>query len=132
MTQYRNPQTGHIVTPYDGLIVAGQVLHSRISAESMAELGYLPYAAPPPAPETLEAARERRVGENRAECSSRILAVWSENRQRSAALGVYTPEETAACTEWIRAHIAAENAAADLIEAAQDTAAVEAVKVVWP
>ena len=72
------------------------------------------------------------IAANRAECRSRIVAQWSEDRQRSAALGVYPPAECQACADWITAHVAAENAAADLIDVAADAAAVAAVQVVWP
>ena len=69
---------------------------------------------------------------NRAECTSRIYAVWPPEKQASAALGVYPGESADECSDWIAAHIAAENIAADLIAAATDAAGVAAVEVVWP
>ena len=80
----------------------------------------------------LERVKSDAIAANRAECRARIVAVWPEDRQRSAALGVYPPAECQACANWIAAHVEAENAAADLIDVAADAAAVAAVKVMWP
>ncbi len=72
------------------------------------------------------------IAANRAECRSRIVSRYSEDRQRSAALGVYGAEYATAVADWIAACVAAENAAADAIDAAVDAAGVAAVVVTWP
>ena len=84
----------------------------------------------------LPAAKAQRIAANRAECSSRIYARYPAGRQSSVALGIYSGAEAEAqaqiLKDWISDLVAAENSAADLIEAAQSVAAVEAVTVAWP
>jgi len=85
-----------------------------------------------PAALLLALRKAKAIAANRAECSERILARWPETKQLSASLGVYPAAECDACAEWIAANIAAENAAADLIDAAVTVAAVAAVTPAWP
>ena len=80
----------------------------------------------------LPAAKWWCITANRAECSRRIYARYPAGRQLSALAGLYDSANVATMTDWIAANIAAENAAADLIEAATTVAAVEAVTVAWP
>lgn len=82
--------------------------------------------------EPIEAVRARAIEANRATCRDRILAVWPEAKQRSAALGVYGAAGQAECADWIAANVQAENAAADSIAAADTAAAVAAVIPAWP
>ncbi len=88
------------------------------------------------AAELLVASKTAATAANRAECSSRIYARYPAGRQSSVALGVYSgPEaeaQAAIMKDWIADMVAAENAAADAIEAATTVAAVEAVSVSWP
>ena len=80
----------------------------------------------------IETVRASAIEANRAECRTRIHAVWPQEKQRSAALGVYGEEGQDDCADWIAACIQAENAAADLIDAAATTDAVFAVVPTWP
>ena len=86
--------------------------------------------------EILAATKAAAISSNRAECQRRIYSRYPAWRQSSVALGVLTgPVAEALAAEmrdWISDMVAAENAAADLIEAAQTVAAVEAVTVAWP
>ena len=87
---------------------------------------------PRTAAETLVATKSRYIEANRAECSNRIYARYPAGRQLSALAGIYDAANVSAMHDWIAANIAAENTAADLIEAATTVAAVEAVTVAWP
>ena len=80
----------------------------------------------------LPAAKAARIAANRAECSNRIYARYPAGRQLSALAGLYDLANVATMVDWIAANVAAENTAADSIEAATTVAAVEAVAVVWP
>ena len=80
----------------------------------------------------LPAAKAATIAANRAECSRRIYARYPPGRQLSALAGLYDLANVAAMHEWIALNIAAENTAADLIEAATTVQAVEAVSVSWP
>ena len=80
----------------------------------------------------LPATKAFRIAANRAECSRRIFARYPAGRQLSALAGLYDPANVSAMHDWIASCIAAETPAADLIEAAQTVAAVEAVTVAWP
>ena len=80
----------------------------------------------------LPAAKALSIAANRAECSNRIFARYPAGRQLSALAGLYDSANVATMTDWIAANIAAENTAADLIEAATTVAEVEAVTVAWP
>jgi len=80
----------------------------------------------------LPAAKAVAIAANRAECSRRIFERYPPGRQLSALAGLYDSANAAAMHEWIARNIAAENAAADAIEAATTVAAVEAVTVAWP
>ncbi|MBP8100960.1 MAG: hypothetical protein KAY54_03665 [Burkholderiaceae bacterium] len=82
----------------------------------------------------LPAAKAAAIGANRVECSRRIYARYPAGRQSSVALGIYSGAEAEAKTmkDWISDMVAAENTAADAIEAATTVAAVEAVTVAWP
>ncbi len=82
--------------------------------------------------ETLERSKEKSISENRAECSRRIFDRYPAGRQLSALAGLYDSANVAAMTDWIAATIAAENTAADAIEAATTVQQVEAVSVSWP
>ena len=84
------------------------------------------------AAEILVATKAAAITDNRAECSRRIYARYPAGRQLSALAGLYDSANVAAMHEWIAANIAAENTAADAIEAATTVAAVEAVSVSWP
>ena len=88
------------------------------------------------AAEILAATKAARIAANRGDCSSRIYARYPAGRQSSVALGVYSGPEAEAqaqiMKDWISGMVAAENAAADLIEAATTVQAVEAVTVAWP
>ena len=80
----------------------------------------------------LPAAKAATIAANRAECSRRIYARYPAGRQLSALAGLYDSANVATMTDWIAANVAAENTAADLIEAATTVQAVEAVTVAWP
>lgn len=82
--------------------------------------------------EILAATKAERIVANRAECSNRIYARYPAGRQLSALAGIYDAANVSAMHDWIASCIAAENTAADAIEAAQTVAAVEAVTVAWP
>jgi len=80
----------------------------------------------------LPAAKHFAIAANRSECSRRIFDRYPAGRQLSALAGLYDGANVATMTDWIAACIAAENAAADAIEAATTVAEVEAVTVAWP
>lgn len=80
----------------------------------------------------LPAAKAASIAANRAECSNRIYERYPAGRQLSALAGIYDAANVRAMHDWIASCIAAENTAADLIEAATTVAAVEAVTVAWP
>ena len=82
--------------------------------------------------EILAATKAAAIAANRAECSSRIYARYPAGRQLSASFGLYDSANVATMVDWIAANVAAENTAADAIEAAATVAAVEAVTVAWP
>ncbi len=86
--------------------------------------------------EILAAAKAHGIAENRAECSRRIFERYPAGRQSSVALGIYSGAEAEAqaqiMKDWIADMVAAENTAADAIEAATTVQAVEAVTVAWP
>ncbi len=82
--------------------------------------------------EILNATKAARISANRAMCTNRIFDRYPTGRQLSALAGLYDSANVVTMTDWIAANIAAENAAADLIEAAATIAAVEAVTVAWP
>lgn len=82
--------------------------------------------------EILVAAKAHNIAANRAECAGRIYARYPAGRQLSALAGLYDSANVATMTDWIAACIAAENTAADAIEAATTVQAVEAVTVAWP
>lgn len=86
----------------------------------------------PTAAERLLAAKAAAIAANRAEARSRILARWPLEQQSSANMGVYPQAVVDEMRSDIAAVIAAENAAADLIDAATTVAEVEAVTVNWP
>lgn len=123
-----NPPEGVYPDGGSGPVPAGQraTAWARVARDGLSV--NVPTLEPIPLAELKAAAIEA----NRAECRARILAAWPEDKQRSAALGVYPPAECLDCADWIASHVAAENAAADLIDAAQDAAGVAAVEVVWP
>ena len=77
-------------------------------------------------------AKAARIAAGRAECSRRIFERYPAGRQLSALAGLYDPANVATMTDWIAACIAAENAAADAIEAAATVQAGEAVTVAGP
>ncbi len=94
-----------------------------------------PEAQPTPAElaaAELPAAKAASIAANRAECSNRIYARYPAGRQLSALAGLYDSANVATMVDWIAANVAAENTAADSIEAATTVAAVEAVSVSWP
>ena len=80
----------------------------------------------------LPAAKASTIAANRAECSRRIFERYPTGRQLSALAGLYDSANLATMTDWIAACIAAENTAADAIEAATTVQQVEAVTVAWP
>lgn len=80
----------------------------------------------------LAVVKAQRIDKNRAECKERILARYPLEKQLSALAGVYPSDIAAALSDWVSANVAAENAAADAIDAATTLAAVEAVTVAWP
>lgn len=84
----------------------------------------------------LPAAKAATIASNRSQCSIRIYARYPAGRQSSVALGIYSGAEAEAqaaiMKNWIADMVAAENTAADAIEAATTVAAVEAVTVAWP
>ncbi len=80
----------------------------------------------------LPAEKQWTIAANRAECSRRIYARYPAGRQLSALASLYDSANVATMTDWIAACIAAENTAADAIEAATTVQAVEAVSVSWP
>ena len=82
--------------------------------------------------EIFAATKLASIDANRAECSNRIYERYPAGRQLSALAGIYDAANVRAMHDWIASCIAAENTAADLIEAAQSVAAVEAVTVAWP
>lgn len=82
--------------------------------------------------DAMAAVKAAAIEANRAECRRRIVERWPEDQQRNAALGILSTEQTDACAAWIKDCRTAENAAADLIDAATDAVGVAAVKVVWP
>ncbi len=91
---------------------------------------------PASAAEILVATKSAIIATNRSECSSRIFARYPAGRQSSVALGIYSGAEAEAqaqiMKDWIADMVAAENTAADAIEAATTVQAVEAVTVAWP
>jgi len=104
-----------------------------------ADEGIVDWRRPEPQPTPAElavaelpAAKAAAIAAHRAECSGRIYARYPAGRQLSALAGLYDSANVATMTDWIAACIAAENAAADAIEAATTVAAVEAVSVSWP
>ena len=84
------------------------------------------------AAEILAATKAARIEENRAECSRRIFERYPAGRQLSASFGLYDSANVATMVDWISDMVAAENTAADAIEAATTVQAVEAVTVAWP
>ena len=80
----------------------------------------------------LPAAKAAAIAANRADCSRRIFARYPAGRQLSALAGLYDGANVATMTDWISDMVAAENTAADAIEAATTVQAVEAVTVAWP
>ncbi len=84
------------------------------------------------AAEILAATKAAAIAANRAECSSRIFARYPAGRQLSALAGLYDSANVATMTDWISDMVAAENTAADAIEAATTVQEVEAVSVSWP
>ena len=80
----------------------------------------------------LPAAKVAGIAANRAECERRIFARYPAGRQLSALSGMYDSANVQTMHDWISSMIAAENAAADAIEAAITVATVEAVTVAWP
>ena len=80
----------------------------------------------------LPAAKSFAVAANRAEARRRILARWPLEQQSSATLGIYPQSVADTMRANIAAVIAAENDAADLIDAATTVAEVEAVVPNWP
>ena len=86
--------------------------------------------------EILTATKFAAVASNRTECSRRIYARYPAGRQSSVALGIYSGAEAEAqaqiMKDWISDMVAAENTAADAIEAATTVQEVEAVTVAWP
>lgn len=138
-TPYRVVATGAIVWP--GAIVAGCQTHENMSADAWAGLGCEPYIAPPPdppTPPTLAEAKAAAIEANRTACTANILApldsdqTRARDKQASVIMGLYGQALQDQWPVWVNACIAAENAAADAIEAAVDVAAVAAVTVNWP
>lgn len=82
--------------------------------------------------EILAATKAFSIAYNRSECERRIFARYPAGRQLSALAGMYDTTNVQAMHDWISSMIAAENAAADLIDAATTVAEVEAVTVAWP
>ncbi len=108
-----------------------------------ADEGIVDWRRPEPQPTPAElaaaelpAAKQFAIAANRAECSRRIFARYPAGRQSSVALGIYSGAEAEAqaaiMKDWISDMVAAENAAADAIEAATTVQQVEAVTVAWP
>ncbi len=104
-----------------------------------ADQGLVEWRRPEPQPTPAEiaaaelpAAKAATIAANRAECERRIYERYPIGRQLSALAGRYDASKVAIMDDWIVANIAAENTAADLIEAAPTVAAVEAVTVAWP
>ena len=97
-----------------------------------AACGLSEYVAPPKPPLTLAQLKASLIAENRAECNRRILAAWPLEKQINLVDGTYPPERAQECTDWKAAHIEAENAAANLINAAETIQAAQAVTVEWP
>ena len=121
----------------------GVELHDWIVSDGVITVWNRPESQPTPAElaaAELPAAKAATIAANRAECSRRIYARYPAGRQSSVALGVYSGAEAEAqaqiMKDWISDMVAAENAAADAIEAVQPgpnaVAAVEAVTVAWP
>ena len=101
----------------------------------------VPKLGPQPTPAEIAAAelpatKAASIAANRAECSRRIVERYPTGRQLSALAGLYGSAPVATMVDWIAANIAAENTAADAIEAVQPgpnaVAEVEAVSVSWP
>lgn len=80
----------------------------------------------------LPAFKFTKIAANRAECERRIFARYPAGRQLSALAGMYDTANVQAMHDWISLMIGAENAAADLIEAATTVQQVGAVSVIWP
>ena len=117
--------------PLDDWIVYSAAGVERIEGWNTAKLGPQPTPAEIAAAE-LPAAKAAAISSHRAECSSRIFERYPAGRQLSASFGLYDSANVATMVDWIAANVAAENTAADAIEAATTVAAVEAVTVAWP
>lgn len=116
--------------------VANEDFRVHADSQNVETLMWLSQATQPTPSELasaeLPAAKAAAVAANRAECSRRIFERYPTGRQLSALAGLYDSANVAAMHEWIAANIAAENTAADAIEAATTVQAVEAVTVAWP
>ena len=104
-----------------------------------ADQGLVEWRRPEPQPTPAEiaaaelpATKAASIAANRAECSRRIFERYPTGRQLSALAGLYDSANVATMVDWIAANIAAENTAADAIEAATTVQQVEAVTVAWP
>jgi hypothetical protein len=94
-------------------------------------------SAPQPTEAEIDAAalgayKAAAIAANRAEARSRIEARWPDTIQRSAALGVYPQAVVDEMRADIASVVAAENAAADAIDACTTVEQVLAVTVNWP
>lgn len=87
---------------------------------------------PVTAAELLAATKAATIAANREQCRARIEARWPLWAQANCADGTYPQARVDEMLAWKTAHIAAENAAADLIEAATTVEAVRAIAVQWP
>jgi hypothetical protein len=70
-----------------------------------------------PPPPTLDEIKAGVQAANRSACRVRILAKYTEETQRNAALGIYGEEYAATCADFIARCIAVEDAAFDAVEA---------------
>jgi len=129
LIEYLYPQAISPQCPNDG---SDYMLSTDgIATWNAAKLGPQPTPAELTAAE-VPVAKQWAISANRAECSRRIFARYPAGRQLSALAGMYDSANVQAMQDWISSMIAAENTAADAIEAATTVQEVEAVTVAWP
>jgi len=87
---------------------------------------------PPTASEVLAAAQAAAIAANRAEAERRLFARWPVGKQLSINAGLYPDAVKELRDAHADAVIAAENAAADAIDACTAVEQVAAVVVNWP
>ena len=103
-----------------------------LDAETLAEMGFAEYVAPAPEPETLAAAKARRLAEVRMQAGETITDRYPAWMQCNAALGLDpSPEHVAAMAAYIQSVRAESNRCEDLIESAETVVAVDAVTPKW-